>query len=119
MPPIILDAKDYGYRKIIRVCMNPEDPEQVHIDAGGNATAHTGDPPPGTDPALRPWEWCDSCRYNWNVREFIWTEDEMYKRAADGRRIQKSNADLLNEIKAKLTGPAPPETISALVDSVL
>ena len=68
----IIHAADYGFRKVIRVCVNPEDPESVHSDG----SPHTGVAPPGTDPALKPWEWCPDCRYNWQVEEFVWTDRE-------------------------------------------
>ena len=50
----IISATDYGNRKVIVVCLNPDDPEAVHADG----TAHTGAAPAGTDPSLKSWEWC-------------------------------------------------------------
>ena len=40
----ILTAKNYLGRIVIRVCLNPDAPEAVHLD--GNP--HTGKPPEGT-----------------------------------------------------------------------
>ncbi len=111
----VLTAKDYENRKVIWVCMNPDDPEQVHEDG----SAHSRTAPIGTDENLRPWEWCGDCVYNWDVREFVWTGDQMYKRSIDNRRILKSNKDLQNEIDAELSGPVVPHTITALENILL
>lgn len=111
MPPKIIRAMDYGYRKVIVVCLNPDDPEAVHSDG----TTHTGAPPAGTDPALKPWEWCQDCTYNWQLLEFVWTDKELYKRSSSGSRILKSGTDLLNELKSRLPAPQSPETIFTLV----
>ena len=110
--PTIISAVDYGFRKVIQACLNPDQPESIHPDG----SPHTGTPPLGTDPTLKPWEWCQDCRYNWEVQEFIWTGEELYKRGSDGRRIQKNNTDLLNEIRGQLTTPGTSESISPLVN---
>ena len=112
MPPQIISAKDYGYRKVIRVCMDPDAPESVHDD--GNA--HTGNPPPGTAPGLKPWEWCHDCRYNWDGREFLWTDAELYITPGGGSRRLKTNQELLDEITFRLLPAATASQISELID---
>ena len=100
--PKIISASSYGFRTAIKVVMNPDDPEAVHEDG----TPHSGQPPTGTDPNLRSWEWCHDCRYNWQVREFVWTGDELYTRQEDGSRVVKTNDELVAEIESRLQ-PAP------------
>ena len=110
MPPIILSAKDYGFRKVIRVCMNPDQPESVHVDG----KAHVGIPTVGTPPGLKPWEWCHDCRYNWDVREFVWTGDELRTHGKTGKIRPKTDAELLAEIKSQLVAQPPVRQISGL-----
>lgn len=108
-------ATDLGPRRIIRVVMNPDDPEAVHQDG----KPHTGEPPPGTSPALRSWEWCHDCRYNWDVTEFIWTGDDLYTRNKDGTRGRpKTNSQLLAEMRRRFDIPTLPGNPS-LVDTIL
>ena len=107
----IIKATDYGYRKVIVVVLNSDEPEAVH----GDGTAHTGAPPMGTDLSLKPWEWCHDCRYNWQLREFLWTGDELYTRRKDGTRRVKTDAELVSEIKTALQPPTPATTLAALV----
>ena len=108
----IISATDYGNRKVVRVCMNPDDPESVHSDGA----PHNGAPPAGTDPTLKSWEWCQDCTYNWQVLEFVWTGEELYKRSANGSRIPKSDTDLLNEVAAGLPIERSPVAITTLVN---
>ena len=104
-------ATDLGPRRIIRVCLNPQDPESVHPDG----SPHTGQPPAGTTPGLKPWEWCHDCRYNWVIREFTWTGDQLYTHAKDGTRGKaKTNTQLLAEMKQRLDRPTPPANPSIL-----
>ena len=107
----IISATDYGNRKVIVVCLNPDDPEAVH--AGG--TAHTGAAPAGTDPSLKSWEWCQDCTYNWRIIQVVWTGQELYKPAGDGSLVLKADTDLLNEIGTQLPVSQSSATISALV----
>ena len=111
----VLEATDYGYRKVIRVVTNPNDPESVHDDG----SPHTGVPPAGTAPGLRAWEWCNDCRYNWNVQEFVWTGDELYTRDQAGSRRLKTNQELLDETSARLQPVATASQISELVDQTI
>ena len=109
--PKIVHAANYGFRKVIRVCMNPNDPESVHADG----TPHTGSPPLGTLPGLKPWEWCHDCRYNWDVREFVWTGDELTTYGKTGKRRAKTDAELLAEIGSRLVAQPPVKQISGLL----
>lgn len=68
----VLTAKDYGYRKVVRVLMNDTDPQWVHPD-GPSPTNHTGD----TEDPDTTKEVCQECRNNWNVLEFIFQGDTL------------------------------------------
>ena len=109
----ILTAKNYLGRIVIRVCLNPDAPEAVHLD--GNP--HTGKPPEGTSKELKSWEWCPDCRYNWDVREFTWTGWERYTTPEAGKVRFKTNAELLAEIRAELQPVPPPSLIPELVNT--
>jgi len=108
----IIKATDYGYRKVVAVCLNHDDSEAVHSD--GTAHPSTEGPPAGTDPSLKSWEWCQDCIYNWQIIRFDWTGEELYKRSSSGSRILKSDTDLLNEINARIPASQSPATISTL-----
>ena len=113
--PTIIAATDYGYRKVVRVCLNPQDPESVHADG----SPHTGKAPDGTDPSLKPWEWCSDCRYNWRVQEFIWTGEELYTTSGSGKRRAKTNAELIKEMEAKRYTAGAPAEITRLAGITL
>ena len=93
----VLRAKDYGYRKAITVVLNPDDPEAVHIAGYGTKTSHTGTAPAGKE-ALKSWEWCIACRYNWQEFEMVWTNNELYN--FEPERSAKPEAQLITELKA-------------------
>ena len=99
----VIKATDYGYRKVIQVCSNPDDPEAVHVDG----RPHTGEPSEGTDPALKSWEWCSDCQYNWDVREFVWTGEELYITPEGEERRAKTDDELVAEIKDQLAKETP------------
>lgn len=112
--PKIIKATDYGYRKVIVVCLNPDEPESVHADGA----PHTGGPPLGADPNLRPWEWCKECRYNWRVQEFIFDlADQSVSEGADARRM--TDQELLAIVRTRLASPPSPETIPSLTSLLL
>ena len=98
----IIKAKDYGYRVVAVVVLNPDDPDSVHADG----SPHTDAPPAGTPADARPFEWCTTCFYNWQEQEFTWDGDALFKE--DGTR--KNEGDLLAEISVKLNNPDPRET---------
>lgn len=106
----IISAISYGFRTVIRVVTNPGDPESVHDDG----SPHSGDPPEDVAPGLRPWEWCHECRYNWDVREFIWDRDDQYFVTASGNRVLKGQAQLLVELKERLTSVSAPAVVERM-----
>ncbi len=111
----IIQAKDYGFRKVIRVVLNPEDPESVHPDG----QPHTGPAPKGTPKSLKPWEWCHDCRYNWQVIEQVWTGEELYTLDESESIRLKTNDELIEEIKVSLQAQPAPTDIYQLIDLTL
>ena len=115
----IIQAKDYGFRKVIRVLLNPEDPEDpesLHSDG----QPHAVPAPKGTPKSLKPWEWCHDYRYNWQVKEYVWTgEEELYILDESGGTRLKTNDDLIEEIKESLRPQPAPSDIYQLIDLTL
>jgi hypothetical protein len=70
----VLTAKDYGYRKVVRVLINDQDPQWVHDD-GTPDIGHTGDT---ADPDQTKVV-CGDCRNNWNVFEAQFDGDALLK----------------------------------------
>jgi hypothetical protein len=99
---LIIKVADYGYRKAIKVCLNPDELEAVHIAVDGTKEPHTGDPPAGTDPLLKTWEWCLDCKYNWTVREFLWTGADLNYKDARGNVKTKTNVMIKEELAQRL-----------------
>jgi len=89
----IIKATDYGFRKVARVVMNPDDPQWVHED-GPAPVSHTGDTTVSDTP-------CHDCRMNWNVIEVKWDGDGLYNVAEDGARELKTDDELTTEVLAQ------------------
>jgi len=99
MPPTIIKATDHGYRKIIKICLNPDDSQYVHKD---------GSPHPATniDGCVNDPPGSGFCQYNWEVREFTWTDKEMYKTNSEGQPKLKTSTELIAEMKQTLADEA-------------
>ena len=107
----IIKATDYGFRKVVQVVMNPDDPQWIHDD-GPAPEGHTGDTSE-SDAA------CHDCRINWKIVEVKWDGDEMYNVAEDGTKILKTDDELVAEILAKMSPQSDGQVIAALKDRVL
>jgi len=70
----VLTAKDYGYRKVVRVLINDQDPQWIHDD-GTPDIGHTGD----TEDPDQTKTVCGDCRNNWNVFEAQFDGDALLK----------------------------------------
>ena len=103
----IVKATDYGYRRVIRVCLNPDAPEFIHDDV----TPHPSNNPNGCP--------TQTCQYNWEIREFVWSGEEMYTTTSSGRRRRKTSSELVDEIKSSLTVAPIPAQIPGLVGLTL
>ncbi len=125
----VIKATDYGFRKVIQICLNPDDPEWVHIVGeplrgpdGTPISKADGTPELITDPNVPPGEdgtTCHNCRYNWKVQEFIWTGEQLYTTGRNGQRRPKTNTELLAEIKSQLQPPASAAEITGLINLTL
>jgi hypothetical protein len=111
----IIKATDYGFRKVILVTTNPDDPKWVHEAEDGTRTAAPSGHTAGPDVV------CEDCRMNWKIQEFVWTGLELSKSAPTPgnpkRRIDKTDAELVDEIKASLAASVTLEEIAGLVGS--
>lgn len=112
----ILSATNSGWRKVIKVCTNPDAPQWVHPDGSTAPNTHTGfEHQVAGDVTL-----CQDCRYNWKVREFIWTGDTELKKVVDGVLVNKTDDDLANEVAAALAAASTTTTnIASLVNRVI
>ena len=103
----ITKATDYGFRKVICLCLNPEAPEYIHDDQTVHPLANVNG--------------CDSqvCHYNHRIEEFIWTGEEMYTTTSKGHRRAKPPTELLDEIKPRLAAVPTPTQIAGLTGLTL
>ena len=116
----ILDAKEYGDRTIIRVCLNPEKPEWKHTigeqvrDADGLPMFQSDGKPDlmmsEVVPSGETGETCHSCHLNWKIREFIFDGVARFVEDTGGKLIRKDIATLCEEIRAALPSTKSPIT---------
>lgn len=113
---LVIKATDYGTRTVVRVALNPDDPEWVHAvgaplrDSSGTVILE----PDGSErlvvspdvPVGETGATCHNCRYNWVVRELIF----------DGPEFKDLSADTLWELVCERCEPASlPVPIIALL----
>ena len=112
----VIYARDYGWRKVVGVCLNPDAPEWVHKvgeqqrDASGQLMWRSdGTPLLIGSPEVKAGETgesCHNCHYNWEVREIIF----------DGADAQAATEEQLWELVCLACHPATvPEVIDGLV----
>lgn len=119
----ILSANEYKgsdgfHRKVLKVVINPDDPEFIHADNSNHPTSEGG--PNGCPHTLdadgKEDNGVPGCTYNWQVHEHIWDGDEMHVVNGDGGKKLKTNSQLIAECKASIEVEAVTTTeISALV----
>lgn len=99
----IIKATNYGFRTVITVCHNPDDPEYVHSDDSAHPLANVnGCIPDEGQP--------DVCTYNHRLQEFLWDGPEQYENG-----ILRSPESLWDEICEKCLPPPDPEEIGSLI----
>ena len=126
----ILGATDYGFRTVIRVLKNPDDPKWVHpvgeccLDDDGEPTLdvdgepilftspdspqnHTGDTIEATEPGK---VLCRNCRSNWNIGEYLWDGAEQYK-SVNGDRVRKTSDEFEQELLDRIAEEGQPISI--------
>ena len=120
----IVEAIDLGYKKVIKVVLNPDDPEWVHVvgdvklgpdgnpalDAAGNEVKITSTVVPPGETGNRAEEGktlCHNCRNNWVKKEKSWAGQDLLK--LDGKIwVSKTDEDLEQELVALFgADPAP------------
>lgn len=89
----IIGATRYGLRTVIQVCLNPDEPEWVHVlgkpvldITGVPVLMDSGEPLLVTSTVVTPGEtgeMCHNCRHNWDVKEFIFDGLEYSGKTAD------------------------------------
>ena len=121
----IIKATNYGFRTVLVVCINPEDPEWVHRvgeplrdefgqdlfdDSGEMLTIQATD-----EPCAETGETCHNCRQNWQRVEVIFDGEEQGETDAEGVLQRHSDADFALLAFARAKASSEPETLSGLV----
>lgn len=113
---LVIKATDYGARTVVRVALNPDDPEWVHVvgaplrDSSGAVILESDGSErlvvSPTVPSGETGTTCHNCRYNWDVRELIF----------DGPEFEDLSADELWALVCERCEPASrPVPITALL----
>jgi len=69
-----VDVKDYGFRRVVRVTTNDDDPKWVHPDGTVPVQPHSGDTEEAATLGVTA---CKECHLNHNTEEFYWDAQEM------------------------------------------
>lgn len=123
----IISAKDYGYRFVIRVTMNPDEPNWVHavgdplldaqgtpvLDGGGHAVLVTSSLVPDGETGAT----CHNCRQNWRIKEAIFEGETLYVEGVDGGLVRRDNLDLAADAFAMANDGGPGADVNELVGS--
>lgn len=67
----MIKVTDYGFRRVVLVVLNPNDPQWLHPDGKSAPARHTGN----TEETNK--QICQDCRNNWTIEEFTFTRDEL------------------------------------------
>ena len=96
-------ATHYGFRTVIVVCHNPDDPEYVHSDDTSHPLANVnGCVPNEGQPTV--------CTYNHRLQEFIFDGSEQYEGGA-----LRTDESFWAEICDRCVTLADPENLTGLV----
>ncbi len=75
----IQKATDYGFRKVVRVVVNDDEPEWIH--PRDRDAAHTADTARGADgeldATLAAGTECHACVLNWDIREIVFEGSDL------------------------------------------
>lgn len=103
----IVKATDYGFRKIIRVLLNPDDPQFLHRDGSPHPPENTEGCPlernlvTGQEIVGKP-----GCYLNWKVREFVFDDPKL------------TWEQCMDKVKAELVPPTKEENLDLLGTSL-
>lgn len=86
---IILSAKDYGFRKVVVVVHNPDDPQWIHEDGNPHTSDTAVDVNGDIQNGLAAGTQCHACRNNWKTEEVIFegadlqlSDDKIFEKVA-------------------------------------
>lgn len=123
----IISAKDYGYRFVVRVTVNPDEPNWVHVvglpllDAEGvpvlDDDGHEVLVTSSLVPAGETGDTCWNCRQNWRIKEFVFEGETLYVEDADGNKVRRDNLDLAADAFAMANDVVPGTDADELVGS--
>lgn len=123
----IISAKDYGYRFVIRITMNPDVPNWVHVvgaplldvhgavvvDGDGVEVLVTSSLVPDGETGAS----CHNCRQNWRIKEVIFEGNTLYAEGVDGGLVRRDNLDLAADAFAMANDVVPGTDADELVGS--
>ena len=101
----VIKATHYGFRTVVIVCFNPDDPEYTHDDGSAHPAdnvhgcAATGDPE------------INICHNNHRIEEFTWDGDDQY----DANGVLRTADSFWAEIKAATSASPSPAEVSGMV----
>ena len=98
-----ISASNHGFRTVVVVCHNPDDPEYLHDDDSAHPAENVNGCP-GDESGLVV------CHYNHRLQEFIWDGEEQYEGG-----ILRTTESFWNEICERCVTLADPEEIAGLV----
>lgn len=99
----VVKATSYGYRTVVVVCHNPEDPEYLHSDGSVHPVSNIhGCPNDVAGGRL--------CTYNHRVQDFIWDGEAQF---IDG--VRRSGESFWEELCQRCASLPTPSEIEGLV----
>ena len=99
----MIKATSYGFRTVIVVCHNPDEPEYVHSDDSPH-------PPANIDGCSPEDGELNICTSNHRLEEFIWDGDEQY----EGGTLRSPDS-FWAEICERCVAPPDPEEMGSLI----
>jgi hypothetical protein len=100
----VIKATSYGFRTVIVVCHNPDEPEYIHSDDSAHPPLNVNGCIPGEgEPPV--------CASNHQLQEFVWDEVEQY----DEDGILRSPESFWAEICEQCVSPPDPEEMVSLI----
>lgn len=116
MTPRVVRFKDYDWRVVVDLVLNPDEPETIHRNTGlphvggipaallrpeNLPTAARGSMPITLDPG-RPWEWCKECVYNWQTEEYIFEGEDLLTKDYTGITRKRTRGEFEQMALARL-----------------
>ena len=101
----VINATQYGFRTVVVVCHNPDEPEYIHRDD----SAHPADNVNGCPSPLAEDE-PNVCRLNHRIEEFIWDGPDQYEEG-----ILRTPESFWAEICEQCVSPPDPEEMGSLI----